>query len=87
MKDGAAIVRAGGAGGFIDNSAPAHGGELWLERTEDGGPDALSFSFVGIVQGNTDIWTVGMHVLGLRDIVLKRADVERGFLVDLLKNQ
>ena len=79
MKAGAAIVRAGGAGVFIDNSALAHGGELWLEMTEHGGPDALSFAFVGIVQGNTDICTVGMHVLGLRDIVLKRADVEKGF--------
>ncbi len=72
MKAGAAVVRAGGAGVFIDNSGLAHGGELWLEMTEDGGPDALSFAFVGIVQGNTDIWTIGMHVLGLRDIVLKR---------------
>ena len=86
MKAGAAIVRAGGAGVFIDNSALAHGGELWLEMTEDGGPDALSFAFVGIVQGNTDIWTIGMHVLGLRDIVLKRADVEKGFdIVEVIR--
>ena len=83
MKAGAAVVRAGGAGVFIDNSVLAHGGELWIEMNEDGGPDALSFAFVGIVQGNTDIWTTGMHVLGLRDIVLKRADVERGF--DIVK--
>jgi hypothetical protein len=80
------MVRAGGAGVFIDNSALAHGGELWLEMTEDGGADALSFAFVGMVQGNTDIWTVGMHVLGLRDIVLKRADVEKGFdIVEVIR--
>ena len=86
MKAGAAMVRAGGAGVFIDNSALAHGGELWLEMTEDGGPDALSFAFVAIVRGNTDIWTVGMHVLGLRDIVVKRADVERGFdIVEVIR--
>jgi hypothetical protein len=86
MKAGAAIVRAGGAGVFIDNSALAHGGELWLEMTEDCGPDALIFAFVGIVQGNTDIWTVGMHVLGLGDIVLKRADVEKGFdIVEVIR--
>src|ERR1041385_6920330 len=41
MQAGAAIVRAGGAGVFIDNSALAHGGQAWLEMTEDGGPDAL----------------------------------------------
>src|SRR5437868_1490086 len=30
MQAGAAIVRAGGAGVFIDNSALAHGGQGWL---------------------------------------------------------
>jgi hypothetical protein len=79
MEAGAALVRAGGAGVFIDNSGLAHGGRLWLDMSEDGGPDALSFAFVAIVQGQADVWTVGMHVLGLRDIVMKRADVEEGF--------
>jgi hypothetical protein len=77
MRAGAAIVRAGGAGVFIDNSALAHGGQHWLEMTEDGGPDVLSFAFVTIVRGKADVWTMGMHVLGLRDIVMKRADVEQ----------
>jgi hypothetical protein len=76
MQAGAAMVRAGGAGVFIDNSALAHGGGLWLEMTDDGGPDAVSFAFVGIVRGKAEVWTVGMHVLGLRDLVMKRADVE-----------
>src|SRR5262245_50916821 len=78
MQAGAAVVRAGGAGVFIDNCALAHGGQDWLEMTEDGGPDALSFAFVAIVRGRADVWTVGMHVLGLRDLVMKRADVEAG---------
>jgi len=76
MQAGAAVVRAGGAGVFIDNSALAHGGHNWLAMAEDGGPDALSFAFVAIIGGNTDVWTMGMHVLGLRDIVMKRADIE-----------
>jgi hypothetical protein len=76
MQAGAAVVRAGGAGVFIDNSTLAHGGRDWLEMTEDGGPDALSFAFVAIVRGQADVWTMGMHVLGLRDVVMKRADVE-----------
>jgi hypothetical protein len=76
MQAGAAMVRAGGAGVFIDNSTLAHGGRHWLEMTEDGGPDALSFAFVAIVRGKADVWTMGMHVLGLRDIVMKRADAE-----------
>jgi hypothetical protein len=76
MQAGAAVVQAGGAGVFIDNSALAHGGRNWLAMTDDGGPDALSFAFVAIVAGKTDVWTMGMHVLGLRDVVMKRADIE-----------
>jgi hypothetical protein len=76
MQAGAAMVRAGGAGVFIDNSGLAHGGQHWLALTEDGGPDALSFAFVAIIRGETEVWTMGMHVLGLRDIVMRRADIE-----------
>jgi hypothetical protein len=74
MQAGAAIVRAGGAGVFVDNSAVAHGGGQWIEMTEDGSPDALSFAFVGIVRGQQEVWTTGMHVMGLPDVVMRRAD-------------
>jgi hypothetical protein len=76
MQTGAALVQAGGAGVFIDNSALAHGGQNWLAMTEDGSPDAVSFAFVAIVRGQVDVWTMGMHVLGHPDIVMKRADIE-----------
>ena len=87
MQAAAAVVRAGGAGVFIDNSAMAHGGRCWLEMTEDGSPDALSFAFVGVVRGRTEVRTMGMHVLGLRDVVMKRTDIEeRGFdIVDVIR--
>lgn len=78
MEAGAAIVRAGAAGVFNDNSGLAHGGQDWLEMTEDGGPDPVSFAFVSIIRGDTDAWTMGMHVLGLRDIIMKRSDIEEG---------
>src|SRR5271170_6048004 len=78
MQAGAAMVRAGGAGVFIDNCGLAHGGQHWLEMTEDGGPDALSFAFVAIVRGRNDVYTIGMHVLGLRDVVMKRKDIDSG---------
>lgn len=77
MKAAAVILRAGAAGVFIDNSALAHGGQDWLAMTEDGGPDALSFAFVSIVQGDVDIWTTGFHVLGQPDVVMRREDVEK----------
>lgn len=76
MEAAAALVRAGGAGVFIDNCTLAHGGQNWLAMTEDGGTDALSFAFVAIVQGQTEVWTMGLHVLGLRDVVMKRADAD-----------
>jgi hypothetical protein len=77
MQAGAAVVRAGGAGVFIDNSTLAHGGQHWLQVTDDGSPDALSFAFVAIVRGKADVWTMGMHVLGLRDVLMKRADADQ----------
>jgi hypothetical protein len=87
MQASAAIVRAGGAGVFIDNSALAHGGQHWLEMTEDGSTDALSFAFVSIVRGQADVCTMGMHVLGLREVVMKRQDIENdGFdIVEVIR--
>lgn len=87
MQAAAALVKAGGAGVFIDNSALAHGGQNWLAMTEDGGTDAISFAFVAIIRGKTDVWTMGMHVMGLRDIVMKRADIEvEGFdIVEVIR--
>ncbi len=78
MRAGAAILRTGGAGVFIDNCGLAHGARNWLEMAEDEGPDALSFAFVAIIRGEADVWTLGMHVLGLRNVVMKRADLESG---------
>ena len=78
LEAGAAIVRAGGAGVFNDNSGLAFGGELWLQMLEDGSSEAVSFAFVGIVRSKTEVWTMGFHVLGMRDVVMKRADVEQG---------
>jgi hypothetical protein len=87
MRAAAAVVRAGGAGVFIDNSAIAHGGDDWLDMTEDGSSDALSFAFVAIVGGQAEAWTMGMHVLGLRDIVMKRADadIEDFGIIDVIR--
>jgi hypothetical protein len=63
---------------FIDNSGLAHGGQNWIDMAEAGGPDALSFAFTAIVRGKSDVWTMGLHVLGLPDVVMKRSDVETG---------
>ena len=85
MQAGAALVQAGGAGVFIDNSGLAHGGRQWLRMTEDGGPDALSFAFVSIISSRTQVWTMGMHVLGLRDVVMKRADADGFDIIEVIR--
>jgi hypothetical protein len=85
MRAAAAIVRAGGAGVFIDNGALAHGGQNWLEMTDDGGSDALSFAFVGIIAGKSDVWTMGMHALGFRDIIMKRTDADDFDIVEVIR--
>jgi hypothetical protein len=82
MQAAAAIVRAGGAGVFIDNSALAHGGETWLELTDDGGPEAISFAFASIVRGREEVYTMGMQVLGFPNLLMRARDVDdRGEMV------
>lgn len=85
MRAGCVIVRAGGAGVFIDNCGLAHGGQNWMAMTEDGSPDAVSFAFTAIVRGKTDVWTMGLHVLGLPDIVMKRPDIESFDIVEVIR--
>ena len=87
IEAGAAIVRVGGAGVFNDNSGLAHGASMWLQMAEDGSSDAVSFAFVAIIRGETEAWTMGMHVLGLRDVVMQRIDIEEhGFdIVEVIR--
>ncbi len=76
MEAGAAIVRAGGAGVFIDNSGLAHGGADWIHLTEDGGPEAVSFAYTSIVRGEHQVYTMGMHVMGFPDILMRTAEID-----------
>lgn len=82
MQAGAAFVRAGGAGVFIDNSALAYGGSDWLAMADDGGPEAISFAFVSIIRGPHEVQTMGMQTMGFPDLVMRTADVdERGEMI------
>jgi hypothetical protein len=76
MQAGAAIVRAGGAGVFIDNSGLSHGGRDWITMTEDGSPDAVSFAFASIVRGSDEVYTMGMHVMGFPEIQMRTRDLD-----------
>lgn len=87
MQAAAMIVRAGGAGVFIDNSGMAHGASQWLAMTEDGSSDAISYAFVCLFDGEAEISTMGMHVLGLPEIAMRREDTSPNGdpLVDALR--
>ena len=76
MHAGAAIVRAGGAGVFIDNSGLAHGGDDWIKMTDDGSPDAISFAFASIVRGPREVYTMGLHVMGFPDLLMRSVDID-----------
>ena len=85
MRAAAVMVEAGGAGVFIDNSTVAHGGEAWQAMSKDGGPDALSFAYVAIVRNQINVWTMGMHVLGLRELVMSRAEADKFEIIDVIR--
>lgn len=85
MRAATAVLRAGGAGVFNDNSGLAHGAENWHAMTDDASPDAVSFAFVGIVHDKVDVYTTGMHVLGLREVVMKRADADDFDIVEVIR--
>jgi hypothetical protein len=88
MRAGAAIVKTGAAGVFIDNCGLAHGGADWLSMTEDGSGEALSFAFVSLIVGESEIWTMGMHVLGLFDVVMKKPtdETEQERVIDIIRH-
>jgi hypothetical protein len=84
MQAGAAIVRAGGAGVFNDNSGLAHGGGDWLAMTEDAGPDAVSFAFAAIVRDQHEVYTMGMHVMGFPDLLMRSA-VDEETIIEIIR--
>jgi hypothetical protein len=87
MRAAKAIIEAGAAGVFIDNCALSHGGSDWIAMTDDAGGDALSFAFVSVVDGKSEIWTMGMHTLGLHDIVVDKSDDDNqgDKLIDIIR--
>lgn len=47
-----------------------------MHHTPECWSHAGSKLYVRIVRGNLDVYTMGMHGLGLRDLVMKRSDME-----------
>jgi hypothetical protein len=70
MTAAAAVLAAGGAGVFVDNSGIAHGATDWLTLLSDAENGGVYWAFVTAVRGDDELYSVGMHVLGYRDAVV-----------------
>lgn len=71
LQTGAAIIRAGGHGVFIDNGLISHGASDWLELASAcGDPMAVFYAFVNVLCHENEYRSHGMHALGHRDAVI-----------------
>jgi hypothetical protein len=70
MAAGAAVLQAGGAGVFIDNCGLAHGASDWLTLFDSADDGGAYWAFVATVRGETELYSMGMHVLGCRDAII-----------------
>jgi hypothetical protein len=70
MTAAAAVLTAGGAGVFVDNSGIAHGATDWLTLLSDAENGGAYWAFVSAVRSDAELYSVGMHVLGYRDAIV-----------------
>lgn len=74
MEGVAAVLAAGGAGVFVDNSGIAHGASDWLTLLDSADNGGLYWAFVSAVRSDEELYSLGMHVLGRRDAIIPRTD-------------
>lgn len=80
MAGAAAVLTAGGAGVFVDNSGIAHGAGDWLALLDGADTGGLYWAFVSAVRTDDELYSIGMHVLGFRDGILPlTGDDERDY--------
>jgi hypothetical protein len=84
IQAAAAVIRAGGAGVFVDNSGAAYAADDWLRLADD--PDDVDAfqAFVVTFANEKELWTIGMQVFGLRDGVVPRSGDDEADLHYLL---
>ena len=70
MEGAAAVLRAGGAGVFVDNSGIAHGATDWLKLHESADDGGVYWAFVTAARSETEVYSIGMHILGFRDAII-----------------
>jgi hypothetical protein len=70
MAGAAAIIAAGGAGVFVDNSGIAHGASDWLTLFDSADDGGVYWAFISTVRTGKELYSVGMHILGFRDAIV-----------------
>jgi hypothetical protein len=70
MAGAAAILTAGGAGVFVDNSGIAHGATDWLTLLDSADDGGVYWAFVSAIRGDEETYSAGMQVLGFRDAII-----------------
>ena len=70
MEGAAAVLAAGGAGVFVDNSGIAHGASDWLTLFDSADDGGVFWAFVSAVRSEDDVYSLGMHILGFRDAII-----------------
>lgn len=76
MSAAGAVLTAGGAGVFVDNSGLAHGATDWLTLLDSADDGGVYWAFVSAVRTDDELYSIGMHVLGFRDAIIPRTGVE-----------
>jgi hypothetical protein len=76
MMAGAAVLTAGGAGVFVDNSGIAHGATDWHTLHDSADDGGVYWAFVTTVRGEGVLYSIGMHILGFRDAIIPATDDE-----------
>jgi hypothetical protein len=70
MEGAAAVLSAGGAGVFVDNSGISHGATDWLTLFDSADDGGVYWAFVSAVRSEDEVYSMGMHILGLRDAII-----------------
>ncbi|MCP3903396.1 MAG: hypothetical protein GY715_07145 [Planctomycetes bacterium] len=83
-----ALLNAGGLGVFIDNSLVAHEAMTWMEIVAPIGIEALLCIFLNMFRGDESVYSIGLHTLGMREVVVRRSgddDRDRTVLLDFIE--
>jgi hypothetical protein len=70
MAGAAAILQAGAAGVFVDNSGIAHGATDWFTLFNSADNGGVYWAFISTVRAEHEIHSLGMHILGFRDAAI-----------------